>query len=140
MHVQPSSGTRCLLFGRTLRLLPYFICANSQGSGETAQMRRLASAFTYVKSTKFHELLHLVNSHNFSFFQIPLAIVATSFERAVQRPKHGRESKTGNTDINMAYVLFWSYFFSLISLVCLFWTDIIPGFGMAEGITDFAKV
>ena len=29
----------------TLRLLPYFMCANSEGSGETAQMRRLAWAF-----------------------------------------------------------------------------------------------
>ena len=36
MHAQPSSGARCLSFGQTLRLLPYFMCANSQGSGETA--------------------------------------------------------------------------------------------------------
>ena len=35
-------GARCLIFGRTLRLLPYFMCANSEDSGETAQMRRLA--------------------------------------------------------------------------------------------------
>ena len=35
-HAQPSSGARCLIFGRTLRLLPYFMCANSKGSGETA--------------------------------------------------------------------------------------------------------
>ena len=33
-HAQPSSGARCLIFGHTLRLLPYFImCANSKGSG-----------------------------------------------------------------------------------------------------------
>ena len=41
-HTQPSNGARCLLFGQTLRLLPYFICANSEGSGETARMRWLA--------------------------------------------------------------------------------------------------
>ena len=41
-HTQPSSGARCLIVGRTLRLLPYFMCANSEGSGETAWMRRLA--------------------------------------------------------------------------------------------------
>ena len=29
----------------TLHLLPYFMCANSEGSGETARMRRLAWAF-----------------------------------------------------------------------------------------------
>ena len=31
-----------LLVGGTLRLLPYFMCANSDGSGETAKMCRLA--------------------------------------------------------------------------------------------------
>ena len=41
-HAQPSSGSRCLIFGRTLRLLPYVMCANSEGSGEIARMRRLA--------------------------------------------------------------------------------------------------
>ena len=41
-HAQPSSGARCLIVGRTLRLLPYFMCANSEGSDETARMRRLA--------------------------------------------------------------------------------------------------
>ena len=35
-------GAICLIFGRTLRLLPCCMCANSEGSGETARMRRLA--------------------------------------------------------------------------------------------------
>ena len=41
-HAQPSSVARCLIFGWTIRLLPYFMCANSEGSGETVRMRRLA--------------------------------------------------------------------------------------------------
>ena len=82
-----------------------------------------------------HDLAHFIFA-----FQIPMAIVATSFEKAVQRSRLGQETPTDNSNINMAYVLFWSYFFSLITLVFLFWTDIIPGFGMTEGITDFAKV
>ena len=41
-HAQPLSGARCLIFGRTLCLLPYFMCANSDGSNETVRMRRLA--------------------------------------------------------------------------------------------------
>ena len=45
-HAQLSSGARCLIFGRTLHLLPYFMCANSEGSCETVRMRRLALAFT----------------------------------------------------------------------------------------------
>ena len=44
-HVQPFRGTRSLIFSRTLRLLSYFMCANSEGSGETAQMHRLAWAY-----------------------------------------------------------------------------------------------
>ena len=35
-------GLDVMIFGWTLRLLPYFMCANSEGSGETARMRRLA--------------------------------------------------------------------------------------------------
>ena len=30
------------IFGQTLLLLPYLMCANSEGSGETARMRRLS--------------------------------------------------------------------------------------------------
>ena len=41
-HAQPSNAAGCLIFGRTLRLLPYFMCANSEGSGETARIHRLA--------------------------------------------------------------------------------------------------
>ena len=37
-HVQMSSGARCLIFGRTFCLLPSFMCANSEGSGEAARM------------------------------------------------------------------------------------------------------
>ena len=45
MHTQPSSGARCVIFGRTLRLLPYFMCMNSEASGETATMRRLCDKY-----------------------------------------------------------------------------------------------
>ena len=56
-HVQPSSGARCLIFGGTLRLLPNFMCANSEGSGETAQMRRLGWAFAGRLYDKYHNLM-----------------------------------------------------------------------------------
>ena len=38
IYTDLSSGARCLMFGRTLRLLPFFMCTNSEGSGETALM------------------------------------------------------------------------------------------------------
>ena len=56
-HSQPSSGARCLIFGQTLRLLPYFMCANSDGSGETARMRRLTWAFPCRLCGKYHNLM-----------------------------------------------------------------------------------
>ena len=56
-HVQPSSGARCLIFGRTLRLLPYFMCANSEDSDGTARMRRLARAFAGRLCDKYHNLM-----------------------------------------------------------------------------------
>ena len=55
------SGTRCLIFGRTLRLLPYIMCANSEGSGETARMRRLAWAFVGRLCDKYHNLMSWLN-------------------------------------------------------------------------------
>ena len=30
VHALPSSQATCLIFGQTLRLLPYFMCANSE--------------------------------------------------------------------------------------------------------------
>ena len=39
-HAQQSTGATRLIFGQTLYLLPYFMCANSEGSGETARILR----------------------------------------------------------------------------------------------------
>ena len=55
--MQPSGEARCLIFGRTLCLLPYFICANSEGSGETAQMCKLAWTFAGRQCDKNHNLM-----------------------------------------------------------------------------------
>ena len=44
MHAQLSSGPRSLMFGQSHTLFPYFVHANSDGSGETAHMRSLARA------------------------------------------------------------------------------------------------
>ena len=59
-HPQPSSGARRPICDWTLRLLPYFMCANSEGSGETVQMPE-PSLVAYVISTISHELAHYLN-------------------------------------------------------------------------------
>ena len=64
-HAQPSSGARCLIFCWTLRLLPYLMYANSDGSGETARMRRLAWAFAGRLCDKYHNLMSWLKSASF---------------------------------------------------------------------------
>ena len=57
MRSHPINGARSLNFGRTLCVFPYFICANSEGSGETVQMCRLAWAFVGRLFDKYHNLM-----------------------------------------------------------------------------------
>ena len=57
MHVQQSTEATRLMFCQTLRLLPYFMCANSEGSGATAWMRSLAWAFAVRLCDKYHNLI-----------------------------------------------------------------------------------
>ena len=54
-------GARCQIFGRTLRLLRYLMCANSQCSGETVWMRSLAWAFAVRLCDKHHNLMSWLN-------------------------------------------------------------------------------
>ena len=49
-------GLDVLFFGRNRRLLPYFMCANSEGSGETARMRRWV--FGGRLCDKYHNLMN----------------------------------------------------------------------------------
>ena len=56
MHSHPV-GLDILIFSQTLCLLPYYMCANSEGSGETAQMRRLVWAFAGRLCDKYQNLM-----------------------------------------------------------------------------------
>ena len=62
-HAQPPSGARCLIFGRARCLLPYLMCANSEGSGETERRHRLARAFAGRLYGKYHNLMSWLNFH-----------------------------------------------------------------------------
>ena len=62
--------------------IPYFMCANSKGSGETAQMRRLAWAFAGRLCDKYHNLLSWLIFHFFpllQYFSTVNAYLALSF-------------------------------------------------------------
>ena len=59
-------GGQISYFWSTLRPLSYFMCANSEGSGETARMRRLAWAFAGRLCYKYHNLMSwLICSNGF---------------------------------------------------------------------------
>ena len=45
------------MFGLTLCLFPYSMCANSEGFGETTQMRRVTWAFPGCLCDKYHNLM-----------------------------------------------------------------------------------
>ena len=58
-------GLDVWLFGQTIRQLPYLMCVNSEGSGESARMRRLAWAIAGRLCDKYHNLMSWLN---FPFF------------------------------------------------------------------------
>ena len=49
IHAQPSSRAKCLIFGQTLCLLPYIMCANSEGCSRACSPE--PSLVAYVIST-----------------------------------------------------------------------------------------
>ena len=56
-----SSVARCLIFGLPLRLFPYVMCVNSEGSGEIEWNRRLIWAFAGRLCDKYHNLMSWLN-------------------------------------------------------------------------------
>jgi hypothetical protein len=66
----------------------------------------------------------------FMFGFLPAAIMNVLEERSLKR----RDPKApGSGQINLFYFLFWTSLYQLLTAATLFWTDIIPGFGTAEG-------
>ena len=79
-HAQPSSGARYLIVGQTLCLLPYFMCANSEGSGETAQTRRLTWAFAGRLCDKY--MYYLMRWLIYFFFMVKNVNIDRNYKRA----------------------------------------------------------
>ncbi|XP_060079277.1 uncharacterized protein LOC132558696 [Ylistrum balloti] len=69
---------------------------------------------------------------------IPQGVVVVVIERST---KSQMRTQAGGLDhVNPFYLMFWSFFFCFVSMLAFFWTDILPGFGMTEGISDFGDV
>ena len=88
-------GVRSLIFGRTLHLLPYFMCANSEGSSETAGMRRLAWAFAGCLCDKYHNLI----------------VVFKNWKECNRKSLPTREGSMSWISVHLLYILWtFSYF------------------------------
>ena len=57
MHVQLLSGVRYLIICQIVLRLPYFVCASSEGSGESVAMHRLVWAFTAPWCDNYHNFM-----------------------------------------------------------------------------------
>lgn len=66
---------------------------------------------------------------------VPQAIVNVVFEKSSKSSAALKDHAVLET----IHMMFWSYFFCLISLILLFWTDLIPGFGDADSVKSFWK-
>ena len=42
-------------------------------------------------------------------------------------------------NVNLFYLLFWTSLYQLITVGALFWVDILPSFGFADGIYQFGQ-
>ena len=67
-HAQQSTGATNLISGQTLRVLPYYMCANSEGSGETAHPRVFADHLC----DKYHNLMSWLSYHLLMTLKLPL--------------------------------------------------------------------
>ena len=63
------------------------------------------------------------------FMQVPAALMNVVEEKSM---KDSRK-------VDPYYFLFFSSFYQSITAALLFWTDIIPGFGMTDNIHEFGN-
>ncbi len=74
------------------------------------------------------------------FLQIPHALWNILLEKSVKVKKTGAiESLEDYQRLNMAYVLFWNFLGTFLGALCLFWLDLIPGFGLLPDIKLFPQ-
>ena len=102
-------------FGRTHRLLPYFMCANSESSGETARMRRFAWAFAGRLCDKYDNFMSWLIYPRFFFSPIKISVTdflapVSNFYTHWERPSVLCEEKPKC----------WSLFLPSFSILLLF--------------------
>ena len=49
------------------------------------------------------------------------------------------QNKSSKRGVNIVFFLFWESVYQLLSVMALFWVDIIPGYGFTDNLTQFGK-
>ncbi|CAB3996562.1 crt homolog 2-like, partial [Paramuricea clavata] len=66
---------------------------------------------------------------------VPAAAFLVIIERNLQI--EDQEVTTRKGHINMVFYLFWLHVYQLLTVLCFFWTDFVPGFGYTDNIYHF---
>ena len=67
--------------------------------------------------------------------EVPFAIGASFLELGLKHNQH--RGISNQKEVNILYYMFWNSLFCLLNTLCLFWADIIPGFGYLTSIDRF---
>ena len=122
---QPSSGARYLIFGIGLFVyfgpIPCFMCANSKGFGETAQMRRLAWAFAGRLS---HELVHIKNPLS-GPGTVPQLTDRLNMTSLLLKPQHKQTKKLSSHLSQVPWKLL---------MVCRIWNNFLDSIKVSDSI------
>ena len=71
----------------------------------------------------------LPTSHTHTYTQIPAALMNVIEEKSLKDVRN----------VNLFFLLFWTSLYQLLTVGVLFWVDILPGFGFADGIQQFGQ-
>ena len=74
-------------------------------------------------NTKIHTNAHVHTN------KIPAALMNVIEEKSLKDTRN----------VNLFYLLFWTSLYQLITVGALFWVDILPSFGFADGIYQFGQ-
>lgn len=48
-----------------------------------------------------------------------------------------REDELSKQQVNVIFFFFWTSFYELITVIALFWLDILPAYGYADNLNQF---
>ena len=97
----------------------------------------LLSLLHWAHSFQLSDPSQHVNKSSSIFLQVPAAAFLVIIERNLQI--EDQEVTTRKGHVNMVFYLFWLHVYQLLTVLCFFWTDFVPGFGYTDNIYHFGE-